>query len=78
MPIIKSAIKKQRQDVVRTSNNKRYEHAFRKAMHDIKKGSAKSLEDVYATIDRAAKKNVIHKNKANRLKSLAARMSVKK
>lgn len=78
MPIIKSAIKKQRQDIERTQRNKRYEHAFKKALRDVKKGTAKSLTDVYSAIDKAAKKNVIHKNRASRLKSLAARMSKKK
>jgi small subunit ribosomal protein S20 len=78
MPIIKSAIKKQRQDAKRTSSNKRYDHEFKKALRDVKKGTAKSLEDVYSKIDKAAKKNVIHKKKASRLKSLASRLNKKK
>lgn len=78
MPIIKSAIKKQRQDVDRTSRNKKYDHEFKKALRDVKKGTAKSLQDVYSKIDKAAKKNIIHKKKADRLKSLASRMNKKK
>ncbi|MBI1862700.1 30S ribosomal protein S20 [Candidatus Microgenomates bacterium] len=74
MPIIKSAIKKQRQDVKRTSANKKYDHEFKKALRDVRKGTAKSLTEVYSKIDKAAKKNVIHKKKASRLKSLASRM----
>lgn len=74
MPIIKSAIKKQRQDVKRTSDNKKYDHEFKKALRDVRKGTAKSLTEVYSKIDKAAKKNVIHKKKASRLKSLASRM----
>lgn len=78
MPIIKSAIKKQRQDVDRTKRNKKYDHEFKKALRDVKKGTAKSLQEVYSKIDKAAKKNVIHKKKASRLKALASRMSKKK
>lgn len=77
MPIIKSAIKKDRQDAERAKRNKRYDHEFKKALRDVKKGTAKSLQDVYSKIDKAAKKNVIHKKKASRLKSLASRMSKK-
>lgn len=75
MPIIKSAIKKQKQDATRIKRNKLYDHEYKKALRDVKKGKAKSLKDVYSKIDKAAKKNVIHKKKASRLKSLASRMS---
>lgn len=75
MPIIKSAIKKMRQDVERTKSNKKYDHDFKKALRDVKKGKTTSLTEVYSKIDKAAKKNVIHKNKASRLKSLASRLS---
>lgn len=78
MPIIKSAIKKQRQDIERTKRNTRYEHLFKKALRDVRRGTAKSLEEVYSAIDKAAKKNVIHKNRASRLKSLASRLSKSK
>lgn len=78
MPIIKSAIKKQKQDVGRTKLNTRYEREFKKALREARKGTAKSLADVYAKIDKAAKKNVIHKNKASRLKSFASRLTKKK
>lgn len=77
MPIIKSAIKKDRQDAERTKRNKRYDHEYKKALRNVKKGTVKSLTEVYSKIDKAAKKNVIHKKKANRLKSLASRMTKK-
>ena len=40
-----------------------------------KKSSADTLKDAQSAIDKAAKKNVIHKNKAARLKSRAAKQA---
>ncbi|MBI5127616.1 30S ribosomal protein S20 [Candidatus Roizmanbacteria bacterium] len=72
MPIIKSAKKKVRKDKKRTIENQTYVKAFKETLKEIKKGG-KNVKELakkyYSQIDRAVKKNVIHKNKGNRLKS---------
>lgn len=78
MPIIKSAKKKMRQDKKRTVQNKQYETAYKRIIEKVKKHkkgnkTADLLKQAYKVIDKAAKKNIIHKNKANRLKSSIAR-----
>ncbi len=73
MPIIKSAIKKMKQDKVRTARNKKYEETYKSTVRQLKKGT-KSLDDAYSSIDKAAKKKVIHKKKAGRLKALASKL----
>ena len=79
MPIIKSAKKRVKQAEKRRVRN----YGTRRKLHDIQKEfyslikekntaeAAKLLPTVYMTIDLAAKKNVIHDNKAGRLKSKA-------
>jgi len=78
MPIIKSAIKKVRKDKVRTARNKKRELALKilikKARLD---GSKKNLQAVYSGLDKAVKVNLIHKNKASRLKSKLSKKSSK-
>lgn len=64
-----------KQDKVRESRNKKYEHEYKKSVRLIKKGKSKSTADAYKALDIAAKKNVIHKKKASRLKSLVARLT---
>lgn len=77
MPIIKSAIKKMKQDKVRTARNKKYEETYKSTVRQLKKG-AKSLDEAYSTIDKAAKKKVIHPKKAGRLKALASKIAPKR
>lgn len=70
MPIIKSAKKKLRKDINKTKRNNTYKEAYKKSIHKAKKEKDKKLlQEVFSRIDKAAKKGVIHKNKANRLKS---------
>lgn len=72
MPIIKSAIKKIRKDKKRTIQNTTYTVAYKEMIKKIKKGGSdtkKLLQKVYSLVDKAVKRNVIHKNKGNRLKS---------
>jgi len=40
--------------------------------------SAKTLTKVFQALDKAAKRNIIHKNKASRLKSNLAKLIAKK
>ena len=75
MPIIKSAKKKLRQDRVRTANNVQTKTEYRDAIKAAKKNPSKkdAQAEAYSAIDTAVKKNVIHKNKAARLKSQLTR-----
>jgi small subunit ribosomal protein S20 len=79
MPITKSAEKALRQSKKRrVANQKRakdYKLTFKefKKVADTKKNdAAKLLPKLYKALDKAAKTNVIKKNKASRLKSKAA------
>lgn len=70
MPLIKSAIKKLRKDRKRTLVNKAKKENLKGL---IKKARAQktteSLRSVFSALDKAVKTNLIHKNKASRLKS---------
>lgn len=79
MPIIKSANKKLRQDKKRTLRNKRLESLFKKMVKDAKKNPSKeNLQKAASITDKAAKKNIIHKNKAARIKSSLSKLVVQK
>ncbi len=79
MPIIKSAKKRVRQAEKRRIQLSKY----RRRLHDVLKDfnelvkagnleeASKMLSNVYSTIDTCDKKNIIHANKAARLKSQA-------
>lgn len=70
MPILKSAIKKLKQDKKRTKVNKVYRENLRRAVKKARKEkSIKAVKLAYSALDKAAKQKVIHKNKAGRLKS---------
>ncbi|MBU2595284.1 30S ribosomal protein S20 [Patescibacteria group bacterium] len=70
MPIIKSAKKRVRTAKRNYAQNLKYKKAYKKAMADYyKKPSKKKLSQAFSKIDKAAKINLIHKNKAARLKS---------
>jgi ribosomal protein S20 len=73
MPIIKSAKKRVRtakKAGVRNSKTRRSLKSALKAF--VKTPSGKGLSSAQSNLDKAVKKNVIHKNKAARLKSRAA------
>lgn len=81
MPIIKSAIKKMRQDAKRTLQNTKYIKAYKSILLKIKKGGAKAktlVPKFYSAVDRAAKRKIIHKNKATRLKQSISKFLKKK
>jgi len=81
MPIIKSAKKALRQSKRRAVRNVEYKKKIKTTKKGMeKKILAKNLDEAkndlkafYKVVDKAAKTNVIHKNKANRLKSAAAK-----
>lgn len=61
-----------RKDKTRTKKNSVYIAAYKNAIKKFKKGGGdlkKLASDVYSNLDKAVKRNILHKNKANRLKS---------
>ena len=78
MPNIQSAKKKLKQDAKREKLNMTYKKTLRKTVKNMGKMKAKDLKQAHSTIDKAAKKGVIHKNKAARLKSKVSRSQLKK
>ncbi|MBI2591746.1 MAG: 30S ribosomal protein S20 [Candidatus Brennerbacteria bacterium] len=76
MPITQSAKKALRQNIRRRKRNINKKRALKVIIKDYKKISATSKEEavkllakVYKALDKAAKTNLIQKNKASRLKS---------
>ncbi|MBN1413770.1 MAG: 30S ribosomal protein S20 [Bacteroidales bacterium] len=74
----KSAEKRNRQTARRRENNKYYAKSTRNAVKELRSTSDKSaagelLPKMNSMLDKLAKKNVIHKNKASNLKSSLAR-----
>lgn len=70
MPIIKSAIKKVRKDKARTERNQKRGLNLKSLIKKTRKEkSDKNLKAVFSALDKAVKVNLIHKNKAARLKS---------
>ena len=70
MPVTSSAKKALRVDRRRTQVNKVIRTNVRSIIDKVKKAQDPGLlPQAYSIIDRASKKNVIHKNKAARLKS---------
>lgn len=79
MPLTKQAKKKLRKDIKREKKNSVLKSEFKKVVKSTKKSpTVKKLSEATKIIDKAAKKNIIHKNKAARLKSRLARLSTTK
>lgn len=78
MPRIKSAKKRQRQTAVRTARNKAQRSTLRSA---VKKARTEETAEAFGAaetlIDRAGRKNLIHRNVANRTKSRLAKLANK-
>ena len=74
----KSSEKRIRQDEARKVNNKYYAKSTRNALKELrsttdKKAAADLLPKVSSMLDKLAKKNIIHRNKAANLKSELAK-----
>jgi small subunit ribosomal protein S20 len=82
MPITTSAKKALRQNKTRQKRNVVKKEAYKKAVVDYRKliaakkldEAAKALPAAFKALDKAAKTNVIEKNKASRLKSRLAQL----
>lgn len=78
MPIIKSAQKAVRQTKRRTEQNKKKKLFLKSKITNLKKSkSKKDLILIYSLADKLVKAGVIHKNKAKRIKSQAAKVVTK-
>ena len=76
----KSSIKRFRQDESRSVNNKYYSKTTRNALKNIRATTDKAaatelLPKVTSMLDKLAKKNIIHPNKAANLKSKLAKQA---
>lgn len=70
MPILKNAIKKMRQDEKREDHNKSQRSRMRTILKSaLTLKTPESLNNAFSALDKAAKTHLIHKGKANRLKS---------
>ena len=79
MPKTKSAIKAARQNIKRRVANLLTLEKIKKAAKQARKlKTAESLIEAFSALDKAAKKHVIHKNKASRLKSRLSKLLAKK
>ncbi len=79
MPIIARAAKKLRHDRRRTKVTMASREALRNLIKSFRKSpSKKTLNHVFQALDKAAKRNIIHANKAARLKSRLSDVIAKK
>lgn len=70
MPVIKSAQKKLRKDKKRTRRNRDFSEHLKTALKKVKKlPTEKNIKDAVVLVDKAVKNNIIHRNKAARIKS---------
>lgn len=75
MPVIKSAKKKLRQDKKRTLHNAKAEASLKLAVKAARKNPTdKTLRAATQAADKAAKRHIIHANKAARIKSSLAKL----
>jgi small subunit ribosomal protein S20 len=78
----KSALKRIRQNETRRLHNRYYAKTVRNAIKKFrsltdKKEAEEQMPKLYAMIDKLAKRNIIHKNKAGNLKSKVTRFAHK-
>ena len=70
MPVIKSAKKRMRQEKKRTAINRTKKENLKILIKNVRTDkTVKNLTAVFSVLDKAAKVDLIHKNKASRLKS---------
>lgn len=75
MPIISRAIKKMYHDKRRTKVTSSVRKDLRDVVKTMRKNpTKKTLASVFKALDKAAKRNVIHPNKASRLKSRLSKL----
>ncbi|MDO8270137.1 MAG: 30S ribosomal protein S20 [Candidatus Levybacteria bacterium] len=76
MPVIKSAIKKLRQDKKREKQNDDLREILKSTVRAAKKTkTGKSVSKAVSIVDKAAKNKIIHQNKASRIKASLSRLA---
>lgn len=79
MPVIKSAIKKLRRDKKVEKVNDAFRATLEKVVKEAeKKPVQKTVDAAFSILDKAVKKQIIHKNKAARIKSKLSKLLPKK
>lgn len=79
MPLLKHAKKKLRQDKKRTVQNKKLKEVFKKLVKAARvENTPESLSAAFSSVDKAVKANLMHKNKAARIKSSLAKQDPEK
>lgn len=74
---LRQNLRRKRANLVRRASLRSVVKEFQKLLASGKKEEASALlKNVYSKIDKLAKTRVVHKNKANRLKSRYAKMRV--
>jgi len=75
MPVIKSAKKKLKQDKKREKTNKLLKTSFKNAIKEAQRSkTAAKILNAVKLVDKVAKKRIIHKNKAARIKSSLSKL----
>lgn len=76
MPLLKHAKKKLKQDKVRTEANRSVKNLFRDLVKKAKaSGTPDAISAAFQSVDKAAKKHLIHPNKAARIKSSLSKVA---
>jgi len=76
MPIIKSAIKKQRADKAKAEVNRRVSSRLKTALKAAKSvASSENIAKLYSAVDRAVKSKVLKLNTASRIKAGVVRVA---
>lgn len=79
MPVTKQARKKLRKDRKRETENDVIRASYKNVVKKTKKSpTVKKISEAAKAIDKAAKKGILHQNKAARLKSRLAKLASKK
>jgi small subunit ribosomal protein S20 len=74
MPLLKHAKKKQRQDIKKTIEQKKLKTLYKQLIKKVKEApTQEGANAAYKAIDKAAKINMLHDNKAAHLKSDVAK-----
>lgn len=79
MPIIKSAKKKQRADRLKEKRNNLFRNLLKQTLKSAKKSpTSVNISKATKILDKMAKKNLIHANKAARIKSALSKLAPRK
>lgn len=75
MPVIRSAKKKLRKDKKREIANDKIRGLLKRTLNEVKKSpTPQNIKKAVKTADLSAKKHIIHKNKAGRIKSSLSKL----